>query len=67
MTPPVKWFLDQEEDSVVLYTTAPGTATSPATVDKLGIVRDIMIGLAKGKPVLKVSYERSCSFLLVSF
>ena len=58
MTPPVKWFLDQEEDGVVLYTTALGTATSPDTVDKLGIVRDITTGLAKGKPVLKVSFER---------
>ena len=40
MTPPAKWFLDREDDSVFVCTSAPGTATSPGRVDRQGIVRD---------------------------
>ena len=52
MTPPAKWFIEKEDDSVVLCTTSSNTPDSG--VEKQGIVRDIKSGLVKGKPVLKV-------------
>ena len=65
MTPPAKWFLDREDDSVFVCTSAPGTATSPGRVDRQGIVRDIKTGLVKGKPVLKVRpYSHQCLVIL---
>ena len=51
MTPPAKWFIDKEDESVVLCTSNSNT---PGSVERQGIVRDIKSGLAKGKPVLKV-------------
>ena len=61
MTPPAKWFLDREDDSVFVCTSAPGTGTSPGRIDRQGIVKDIKTGLVKGKPVLKVRpYSHQC-------
>ena len=61
MTPPAKWFLDREDDSVFVCTSAPGTGTSPGRIDRQGIVKDIKTGLVKGKPVLKVRpYTHQC-------
>lgn len=66
MTPPAKWFLDREDNSVLVCTSAPGTGTSPGRIDRQGIVKDIKTGLAKGKPVLKVRpYHESSMFMPV--
>ena len=45
MTPPTKWYLDREGDSVIVCVYAPATTPSPGSVDRHGIVRDIKSGV----------------------
>lgn len=53
MTPPAKWFLDREDNSVFVCTSS-SVPDGTSRVDRQGFVRDIKIGHAKGKSVLKV-------------
>ena len=63
MTPPAKWFLDREDNSVFVCTSTTSIPDGTSRVDRQGFVRDIKTGFAKGKSVLKVivrPYTHQC-------
>lgn len=53
MTPPAKWFIDKEDESIFFFLciSAPSSSNTPGSVERQGIVRDIKSGLAKGPSI----------------
>ena len=61
MTLQAKWYLEQQEDGVVVCTLAPGSVTTVT----LGVVQKISAGYSKGTAVLKVCFN--CYYIYSEF